>query len=137
MLFAIAHTKQQPRGGLWELAGGFVGCPIDGRPKPLIGLELLLDIKSFIDPSQHALLKRLKDHIDINYVVPTDIVKSKKGEKETEVCTNKFFTVMKNLVVQIFHPLILLGLFMGVVHLTLCLVMEFYYIMEIRYIKVY
>ena len=88
------------RGGSWELAGGFVGCPIDGRPKPLIGLELLLDIKSFIDPSQHALLKRLKDHIDINYVVQTDMVKSKKGEKETEVCTNKFFTVMKNLVVQ-------------------------------------
>ena len=47
-------------------------------------LELLLDIKFLIDPSQHALLKRQKDHIDINYVVPTEMVKSKKGEQETE-----------------------------------------------------
>ena len=29
-------------------------------------LELLLDIKFSLDPSQHALLKRLKDHVDIN-----------------------------------------------------------------------
>ena len=64
------------RGGSWELAGGFVGCPIDGRPKPLKGLELHLNIKSFIDPSQHALLKRLKDHIEINYVVPEGMVEA-------------------------------------------------------------
>ena len=41
----------------------------------LKGLELLLDI---------TLLKRLKDHIDIKYVVPTEMVK-KKDEKETEL----------------------------------------------------
>ena len=53
-------------------------------PIALEGLELLLDITFLIDPSQHALLKRLKDHIDINYVVPTETAKSKKDEKETE-----------------------------------------------------
>ena len=37
-----------------------------------------------INPSQHALLKRLKDHIDKNYVVPTEKKKSKKGEQKTE-----------------------------------------------------
>ena len=47
----------------------------------LKGLELLLDIAFLIDPSQHVLLKRLKNHIDINYVVLTEMVKSKKGEK--------------------------------------------------------
>ena len=47
----------------------------------LKGLELLLDITFLIDPSQHVLLKRLKNHIDINYVVLTEMVKSKKGEK--------------------------------------------------------
>ena len=30
------------------------------------------------------MFKRLKDHVDINYVVPTEMVKSKKGEKEIE-----------------------------------------------------
>ena len=53
-------------------------------PIALKGLELLYDITFLIDPSQNVLLKRLKDHIDINYVVPTEMVKSKKGEKETE-----------------------------------------------------
>ena len=42
-----------------------------------------------IDPSQHALLKRLTDHIDINYFVPTEMVKSIKGEKETEQCSEE------------------------------------------------
>ena len=37
-----------------------------------------------IDPTQHSLLIRLKNHIGINYVVPTEMVKSKKGEQETE-----------------------------------------------------
>ena len=46
----------------------------------LKGLELLLDI---------TLLKRLKDHIDIKYVVPTEMVKSKKDEKETEQRTEE------------------------------------------------
>jgi len=36
------------------------------------------------DPSQHSLLIRLKNHIGINYVVLTEMVKSKKGEQETE-----------------------------------------------------
>ena len=58
-------------------------------PNALEGLELLLNITFLIDPSQHALLKRLKDHIDINYVVPTEMVKSKKGKK-TEQRTEEF-----------------------------------------------
>ena len=53
-------------------------------PIALKGLELLLDTTFLIDPSQHVLLKQLKNHIDINYVVPTEMVKSKKGEQETE-----------------------------------------------------
>ena len=53
-------------------------------PIELKGLEFLLDITFLIDPSQHVLLKRLKDHIDINYVVPTV-----KSEKETEQCTEE------------------------------------------------
>ena len=52
-------------------------------PSALKGLELLLDSTFLMDPSQHILLKQLKNHIDINYVVPT-MVKSKKGKKETE-----------------------------------------------------
>ena len=48
------------------------------------------DITFSINPYQHALLERLKDHIDINYVVATEMVKSKKGEKETEQsCTEE------------------------------------------------
>ena len=43
-------------------------------------LDITLDITFLIDPSQNVLLK---DHIDINYVVPTEMVKSKMGEKET------------------------------------------------------
>ena len=50
-------------------------------PIALKGLELLLDSTFVIDPSQHVLLKQLKYHIDINYVVPTEMVKSKKGKK--------------------------------------------------------
>jgi len=38
----------------------------------LKGLELLLDI---------TLLKRLKDHIDIKYVVPTEMVKKRMKKK--------------------------------------------------------
>ena len=30
------------------------------------------------------MLKRLEEHIDINHVVTTEMVQSKKGEKETE-----------------------------------------------------
>ena len=49
-------------------------------------LELLLDITFLIDPSKHALLKRLKDHIDINNKLRrTDRNgKVEKGQKETE-----------------------------------------------------
>ena len=43
-----------------------------------------MDITFLIDPSQEALLKRLKGHIDIYYAVPTKMVKSKKGKKVTE-----------------------------------------------------
>ena len=32
----------------------------------VLDLELLLDITFLLDPSQHALLKQLKDHVDIN-----------------------------------------------------------------------
>ena len=56
-------------------------------PIALKGLELLLDIIFLIVLSQHVLLKRLKDHIEINYVVPTEEEQSKKVEKETEQCT--------------------------------------------------
>ena len=52
------------------------------------GLELLLDTTFLIDPSQHVLLKQLKDHIDINYVVPTEMVNSKKGKKPNSVLKN-------------------------------------------------
>ena len=52
-------------------------------PIALKGLELLLDITFLIDPYQHALLKRLKDHIDINYVLATE-----KVEKE-QSCTEE------------------------------------------------
>ena len=58
-------------------------------PVALKGLELLLDITFLIDPAQHALLKRLKDHIDINYVVPTENGKVKKGVKETKQRTDE------------------------------------------------
>ena len=63
-------------------------------PNALKGLELLLNITFLIDPSQHALLKRLKDHIDINYVVLTEIVDSTKRVKK------KPKTALKNLEVQ-------------------------------------
>ena len=39
-----------------------------------------MDITFLIDPSQEALLKRLKGHIDIYYAVPTEMVKSKKAK---------------------------------------------------------
>ena len=40
--------------------------------------------------SQYILLKRLTDHIDINYVVPTEMVfKSKKGEKDIDQRTEE------------------------------------------------
>ena len=41
------------------------------------------------NPSQHVLLKRLKNHIDIKYVVPTEMVKSKKVKIETEQRTEQ------------------------------------------------
>ena len=53
-------------------------------PIALKGLELLLDTTFLIDPSQHVLLKQLKDNIDINYVVSTEMVNSKKGEKNEQ-----------------------------------------------------
>ena len=43
-----------------------------------------MDITFLIDPSQEALLKELKGHIDIYYAVSTEMVKSKKGKKVTE-----------------------------------------------------
>ena len=48
-----------------------------------------MDITFFIDLSQHVLLKRLKDHINIKYVERTELVKSKKVEKETEQRTEE------------------------------------------------
>ena len=55
-------------------------------------LELLLDITFLIDPSKYALLKRLKDHIDINNKLRrTDRNgKVEKSEKETEQRTKEF-----------------------------------------------
>ena len=54
-------------------------------------LEFLLDITFLIDPSQHALLKRLKDHIHINNKLRrTDRNgKVEKSEKETEQRTEE------------------------------------------------
>ena len=43
--------------------------------------------------SQYVLLKRLMNHIDINYVVPTEMVKLKKGKKKPN-------SVLNNLVIQ-------------------------------------
>ena len=69
-------------------------------PVALKGLELLLDITFLIDPAQHALLKRLKDHIDINYVVPTEMVKSKRVKKKPN-------SVLMNLAVQTLDMMLL------------------------------
>ena len=53
------------------------------------GSYLHCHIPQYYYPSQYILLKRLTDHIDINYVVPTEMVKSKKGEKETKQHTEE------------------------------------------------